>query len=108
MKWKGWDNPDDNTWEPVEHLECKWWTNFIGCFLGPDLIQAYEDTHGGSTEVFILFTSFAHEFGYMCRTLTSHMNVCEGVKTIIKIMVTPFLFGMLPEISVIFNHEHNP
>ncbi len=66
-------------------------------FLGPDLIQAYEDTHGGSTEVFILFTSFVHKFGYMCRTLTSHMNVCEGVKTIMKIMVAPFLFGTLPE-----------
>jgi hypothetical protein len=24
VKWKGWENPDDNTWEPVEHLECKY------------------------------------------------------------------------------------
>jgi len=38
VKWKGWENPDDNTWEPVEHLEC------------PELIQAYEEKHGGSAE----------------------------------------------------------
>ena len=23
VKWKGWDNPDDNTWEPIANLECK-------------------------------------------------------------------------------------
>ena len=23
VKWKGWDNPDDNTWEPISNLECK-------------------------------------------------------------------------------------
>ena len=21
VKWKGWENPDDNTWEPIENLE---------------------------------------------------------------------------------------
>jgi len=38
VKWKGWENPDDNTWEPVEHLEC------------PELIEAYEEAHGGTEE----------------------------------------------------------
>ena len=23
VKWKGWEDPDDNTWEPVAHLDCK-------------------------------------------------------------------------------------
>ena len=35
VKWKGWDDPDDNTWEPVAHLECK------------ELIDEYEKNHGG-------------------------------------------------------------
>ena len=23
VKWKGWEDPDDNTWEPIAHLDCK-------------------------------------------------------------------------------------
>ena len=22
VKWKGWDDPSDNTWEPVDNLDC--------------------------------------------------------------------------------------
>jgi len=33
VKWKGWEDPDDNTWEPIAHLDCK------------DLIDEYERTH---------------------------------------------------------------
>ena len=33
VKWKGWDNPDDNTWEPIANLECK------------ELIEEYEAAH---------------------------------------------------------------
>merc|ERR1711994_254070 len=33
VKWKGWDNPDDNTWEPVANLECK------------ELMEEYERNH---------------------------------------------------------------
>lgn len=22
IKWKGWDDPNDITWEPLEHLDC--------------------------------------------------------------------------------------
>ena len=22
VKWKGWEDPDDNTWEPIGNLEC--------------------------------------------------------------------------------------
>lgn len=36
VKWKGWDNPDDNTWEPVENLESS-----------EELIKEYEKAHGG-------------------------------------------------------------
>jgi len=36
VKWKGWDNPDDNTWEPVANLEC------------PELIDAFEKSSGGA------------------------------------------------------------
>ena len=35
VKWKGWEDPDDNTWEPVAHLDCK------------ELIDEYERTHAG-------------------------------------------------------------
>ena len=38
VKWKNWDNPDDNTWEPIEHLECE------------ELIQEYERTHKSDTK----------------------------------------------------------
>merc|ERR1712096_558847 len=37
VKWKGWDM-DDNTWEPIGHLECK------------ELIKEYEDTHPDQEE----------------------------------------------------------
>ena len=30
VKWKGWENPNDNTWEPIANLECK------------ELIEEYE------------------------------------------------------------------
>ena len=33
VKWKGWENPDDNTWEPVTNLECK------------ELMDEYEANH---------------------------------------------------------------
>jgi len=35
VKWKGWDDPADNTWEPVANLEC------------PEIIEAYEKKLGG-------------------------------------------------------------
>lgn len=35
VKWKGWEDPDDNTWEPVAHLDCK------------ELIDEYERVHAG-------------------------------------------------------------
>jgi len=35
VKWKGWENPEDNTWEPVANLECQ------------DLLEAFEKKHGG-------------------------------------------------------------
>ena len=34
VKWKGWEDPDDNTWEPIGNLECH------------ELIEAYEKKHG--------------------------------------------------------------
>jgi len=45
IKWAGYDNPDDNTWEPVE--------NVIGCL---DLVREYEReqeaaTGGGGAEI---------------------------------------------------------
>ena len=33
VKWKGWENPDDNTWEPISNLECK------------ELMEEYEAKH---------------------------------------------------------------
>ena len=33
VKWKGWEDPDDNTWEPVANLDCK------------ELIDEYESAH---------------------------------------------------------------
>ncbi|XP_023348277.1 chromobox protein homolog 1 [Eurytemora carolleeae] len=36
VKWKGWENPDDNTWEPVANLDC------------PELISAYESKNNDS------------------------------------------------------------
>jgi len=38
VKWKGWDNPDDNTWEPVDNLDCE------------DLIKEYEIKNGAKEE----------------------------------------------------------
>jgi hypothetical protein len=35
VKWKNWEDPADNTWEPVANLEC------------PEIIAAYEKKHGG-------------------------------------------------------------
>eukprot|EP00092_Neocalanus_flemingeri_P032429 GFUD01035270.1.p1 GENE.GFUD01035270.1~~GFUD01035270.1.p1 ORF type:complete len:166 (+),score=58.41 GFUD01035270.1:57-554(+) len=35
VKWKGWEDPDDNTWEPIAHLDCK------------ELIKEYEEKHAG-------------------------------------------------------------
>merc|ERR1711899_341333 len=35
VKWKGWEDPDDNTWEPIGNLECH------------ELIEEYEKKHGG-------------------------------------------------------------
>jgi len=35
VKWKGWEDPDDNTWEPIGNLECH------------KLIEDYEKAHGG-------------------------------------------------------------
>ena len=34
VKWTGWENPDDNTWEPIDNLECQ------------ELIEEYEATVG--------------------------------------------------------------
>merc|ERR1719500_1609780 len=36
VKWKGWEDPDDNTWEPIGNLECH------------ELIEDYEKKHGGA------------------------------------------------------------
>jgi len=33
VKWKGWENPEDNTWEPIANLECK------------ELMEEYEKNH---------------------------------------------------------------
>ena len=33
VKWKGWENPEDNTWEPTANLECK------------ELMDEYEANH---------------------------------------------------------------
>ena len=38
VKWKGWEDPDDNTWEPIAHLDCK------------ELIEEYERNHAGDAE----------------------------------------------------------
>merc|ERR1712080_170422 len=35
VKWKGWEDPDDNTWEPIGNLECH------------ELIEEYERSHAG-------------------------------------------------------------
>jgi len=35
VKWKGWEDPSDNTWEPVANLEC------------PEIIEAYEKKLAG-------------------------------------------------------------
>ena len=39
VKWKGWDNPDDNTWEPIAHLDCR------------ELIDEYEAANPETVEV---------------------------------------------------------
>ena len=38
VKWKGWENPDDNTWEPISNLECK------------ELMEEYEAKHKEAKE----------------------------------------------------------
>eukprot|EP00088_Acartia_fossae_P025915 TRINITY_DN26694_c0_g1_i1.p1 TRINITY_DN26694_c0_g1~~TRINITY_DN26694_c0_g1_i1.p1 ORF type:complete len:152 (+),score=46.44 TRINITY_DN26694_c0_g1_i1:50-505(+) len=38
VKWKGWDDPSDNTWEPVGNLDCQ------------ELIQEYEKNHSDKDE----------------------------------------------------------
>ena len=56
VKWKGWEDPDDNTWEPIGNLEC----HVSGLpanptFVSPswqiriaqELIEEYEKKHGG-------------------------------------------------------------
>merc|ERR1739838_788365 len=36
VKWKGWDNADDNTWEPADNLDCE------------DAIKEYENNVGAT------------------------------------------------------------
>jgi len=38
VKWKGWENPDDNTWEPVGNLDC------------PEIISEYEKKNESKSE----------------------------------------------------------
>lgn len=58
VKWKGWEDPDDNTWEPIGNLECHvscvsvssrcmCFTIFCKHLLAQELIEEYEKKHGG-------------------------------------------------------------
>ena len=38
VKWKGWEDPDDNTWEPVANLDCR------------ELMDEYEAKHKDDDE----------------------------------------------------------
>jgi len=38
VKWKGWEDPSDNTWEPEAHLDC------------PDIISAFNKKNDGAKD----------------------------------------------------------